>query len=77
MAHFLVVAAICLVCWTALAIPAGILVGRRLRRVSPPAPSRPVPRRRRRAVPRGLRPTALDHDVTRAPREARGHVRRR
>lgn len=77
MVHFLVVAAICLVCWILLAVPAGILVGRRLRRMSPPAPSRPIVRRRRRAVPHGLRPAATDRDVTRAPREARGQVRRR
>ncbi|MBY8878380.1 hypothetical protein [Actinacidiphila acidipaludis] len=77
MVHFLVVAVICLAVWTVLAVPAGMLVGRRLRRVGPPAPPRSSPRRRRRAVPRGLRPYAADRVVTRAPRAARSHVRRR
>ena len=77
MVHFLVVAAICLVVWTVLALPAGMLVGRRLRRVGPPAPPRLSLRRRRRAVPHGLRPLARARDVTRAPRAARGHIRRR
>jgi hypothetical protein len=77
MAHFLVVAAICLVVWTVLALPAGILVGRRLRRTAPPAARRAAARRRRRATPHGLRPVAADREVTRAPRAARGHVRRR
>jgi hypothetical protein len=43
MTHLLTVAALVLAAWTVLALPLGILVGRRLRRVRPAtSPTRPT-----------------------------------
>ncbi|MEE4540599.1 hypothetical protein V2S66_01280 [Streptomyces sp. V4-01] len=42
MAHLLVVGLIVLAAWTLLALPLGVLVGRRLRRLRPRRPLRPA-----------------------------------
>jgi uncharacterized protein YqfA (UPF0365 family) len=45
MAHLLLVGMIVLAAWTVLALPLGMLVGRRLRRVAPRRPMRTAPAR--------------------------------
>jgi hypothetical protein len=68
MAHFLVVAAIVLGAWTLLALPLGMLVGRRLRRVAPPAPAARTARQSR-ALRRPVRRSAAGEGRT-GPAEA-------